>query len=136
MLSFAESYDPLWICYVNDQKINSIPLYGVINGFYINQTGLLEITIEYEPQKWFYIGSIISLTTLTACTAHLTLTHPKTKHTLQKLKQKLKTKKTQRGPTHLKQKPSQTKIFPTTKQPLNKTHPKTNTNKRRKQCQK
>jgi len=60
VLSFAEAYDPLWVCYVNGEKIHSIPLYGVINGFYINQTGYLEITIEYEPQRWFNLGCTIS----------------------------------------------------------------------------
>ena len=80
MLSFAESYDPLWVAYVNGEKIHSIPLYGVINGFYINQTGYLEITIEYEPQRWFNLGCIISLTTLLACTTTLTITHIKQKH--------------------------------------------------------
>jgi len=79
MLAFAESYDPLWVCYVNGQKIHSIPLYGVINGFYINQTGHLEITIEYEPQRWFNLGCIISLTTLLACLTYLTITHIKQK---------------------------------------------------------
>jgi len=80
MLSFAESYDPLWVAYVNGEKIHSIPLYGVINGFYVNQTGYLEITIEYEPQRWFNLGCIISLTTLLACLTTLTITHIKQKH--------------------------------------------------------
>jgi len=71
MLSFAESYDPLWVAYVNGEKIQSVPLYSVINGFWFNQIGLLEITIEYEPQKWLYVGSIISATTLIACAAYL-----------------------------------------------------------------
>ncbi|MHA1665149.1 MAG: hypothetical protein ACTSVW_04890 [Candidatus Njordarchaeales archaeon] len=71
MLAFAESYDPLWVAYVNGQKVRSVPLYGVINGFWINQTGPLKITIEYEPQKWFYYGSIISITTLIACITYI-----------------------------------------------------------------
>lgn len=90
MLSFAEAYDPLWVCYVNGEKISSIPLYSVINGFWINQTGNLDILIEYEPQRWFYIGSIVSITTFLACTAYLTHSYTKIKHTLQKIKQKLK----------------------------------------------
>ncbi len=79
MLSFAESYDPLW--YARIDKINGkavksdsirpVPLYSVINGFWINQTGDLDITIEYEPQKWFYVGAIISITTLLACIGYL-----------------------------------------------------------------
>lgn len=66
MLSFAEAYDPLWRAYVNGKSIESIPLYSVINGFWIDQTGLFTIIIEYEPQRWFYYGSAISVTTLTA----------------------------------------------------------------------
>ncbi|MEM0007919.1 MAG: hypothetical protein QXR89_06620 [Candidatus Bathyarchaeia archaeon] len=92
MLSFAEPYDPLWMCYVNDKKIRSIPLYGIINGFWIDQTGLLEITIEYEPQKWFYIGSIISATTLIACTTYLIYDWAKKKAILERIKKKLKPK--------------------------------------------
>lgn len=71
MLSFAEAYDPLWTAHVNGENIGSIPLYSVVNGFWINQTGQLEITIEYEPQKWFYYGSIISITTFLTCLTFL-----------------------------------------------------------------
>jgi len=78
-LSFAEAYDPLWIAHVNGKRIKSIPLYSVINGFWINQTGQLEITIEYEPQKWFYYGSIISVTTLLACLTYITYNWTKNK---------------------------------------------------------
>jgi hypothetical protein len=79
MLSFAEAYDPLWIAHINGKRIEPIPLYSVINGFWINQTGQLKITIEYEPQKWFYYGSIISLTTLLACLTYLTYNWTKNK---------------------------------------------------------
>ena len=78
MLSFAESYDPLWTVKIDkiDGKsiksdfIRPIPLH-VINGFLINQTGNLDITIEYEPQRWFYIGIIVSMITLTICISYL-----------------------------------------------------------------
>jgi len=58
MLSFAEAYDPLWEArvYKDGRKIEtvkSIPLYSVINGFWINETGNLEIIIRYTPQDWF-----------------------------------------------------------------------------------
>lgn len=70
-LSFAESYDPLWVAYTYtdnkesgnnnfDFKTNSIPLYSFVNGFYVNKTGDYSLTIEYEPQKWFFIGGTIS----------------------------------------------------------------------------
>jgi hypothetical protein len=80
MLAFAESYDPLWTAYTdtsnytNNQdnnknynfKTNSIPLYGLINGFYVNKTGNYSLIIEYEPQKLFSQGLIISVFSLAA----------------------------------------------------------------------
>jgi len=82
MLSFAESYNPLWVAWVDGEKVSSIPLYSVINGFWINNTGTLEITIEYEPQRWFYMGSAISVTTLIACAIYLTHDWAKNKDVL------------------------------------------------------
>ena len=86
MLVFTESYDPLWVAHLNSKKIQSISLYGVINGFWINHTGHLEITIEYEPQRWFYIGSAISLTTLIACAIYLTHDWTRNKTILKRVK--------------------------------------------------
>ncbi|MFX0134302.1 MAG: carbohydrate binding domain-containing protein [Candidatus Hodarchaeota archaeon] len=86
MLSFAESYDPLWVARVNGQKISSIPLYSVINGFWIEETGIIDVTIEYEPQRWFYCGSAISFTTLIACAIYLTNDLTKNKAILKRVK--------------------------------------------------
>ncbi|NJE06991.1 hypothetical protein E3E31_00265 [Thermococcus sp. M39] len=68
MLTFAESYDPLWEARVYKdgkliEKVSPVPVYGVINGFWVNQTGDLEIVLRYTPQDWFERGLIISLTT-------------------------------------------------------------------------
>ncbi len=80
MLSFAESYDGLWYAQIthrngvpvkNSEKIRPVPLYSVINGFWIDETGDLEIKIEYEPQQWFYKGAAISITTLILCILYL-----------------------------------------------------------------
>ena len=76
MLSFAESYDPLWEAriYKNGklvEKVRSIPLYSVINGFWINETGNLEIVIRYTPQDWFELGLKISGLTFIGCIAYL-----------------------------------------------------------------
>lgn len=79
MLSFAETYDPLWSLtinkvdgkYIEPKTIHSMPLYSIVNGFWINQTGNLDITIEYEPQKWFHTGIIISILSLTICIIYL-----------------------------------------------------------------
>ncbi len=79
MLYFAESYDHLWTAKIvkiegkdiESNFIHPIPLYNAINGFQINQTGNLDIMVEYESQRWFYIGSIISMITLIICISYL-----------------------------------------------------------------
>ena len=61
ILSFAESYErDLWMAKVNGRVCSSIPLNGVVNGFYIEDTGDLEIVIEYKPQSWLYYGAAIT----------------------------------------------------------------------------
>ena len=80
VLSLAETYDPLWMASYDspsrsedssdgnstndeDPKISSIPLYSIVNGFLLNKTGDYTLTIEYQPQKWFIQGAIISIIT-------------------------------------------------------------------------
>ncbi len=65
MLVFAEGFDPLWEArvYRGDklvERVRSIPVYGVINGFLINATGNLTIVIRFVPQDWFELGLRIS----------------------------------------------------------------------------
>lgn len=67
-ITFAEAYDPLWEARVYKdsklvEKVSPAPTYGVINGFWINQTGEFEIVLRYTPQDWFERGLMISLTT-------------------------------------------------------------------------
>jgi hypothetical protein len=76
IISFAETYDPLWVAYTdtgngnnnhdknNNFKTSSIPLYSVINGFYVNKTGNYSLVIEFQPQKWFIEAGTVSLLTL------------------------------------------------------------------------
>jgi len=45
------------------EKVRSIPIYSVINGFWINETGNLTIVIRYPPQDWFELGLKISALT-------------------------------------------------------------------------
>jgi hypothetical protein len=94
ILAISEALDNQWTAYVNGKQIKPTPLYLCITGFQINQTGVLDIVIEYEPQRWFYIGCAISITTFLTCTAYLAYSYTKTKHLLQKLKQKLRKQKT------------------------------------------
>jgi len=79
ILAISETLDQSWTAYVNGKQIKPVTLYLGLAGFYINQTGQLEITIEYEPQKWFYYCSIISLSTFLACLTYLTYNWTKNK---------------------------------------------------------
>jgi len=76
MLVFAESYDPLWEARVYKggkliERVRSIPIYGTINGFWINATGNLTIIIRYLPQDWFELGAKISIATFALCIFYL-----------------------------------------------------------------
>ena len=69
-ISLAEAYDPLWTAYEegsgeNDNfKINSFPLFGVVNGFYVTKTGNYTLVLEYQPQNWFIQGATVSILAL------------------------------------------------------------------------
>lgn len=55
MLVFSETFHPLW-------KLNgedSLPVYGFLNGFRVNQDG--DYILEFEPQKYVEDGLIISV---------------------------------------------------------------------------
>lgn len=67
-LVFSESYHKDWIAYVDGQQVPSeyhFMANGYANAWYINKTGTYTVTLEFWPQKLFYIGSAISITTLT-----------------------------------------------------------------------
>lgn len=79
VISFAESYDPLWQAHIdsaesndinnfpdNNYKTNSMPLYGLTNGFYVNKMGDYDLIIEYAPQLWFGQGLVVSILSLAA----------------------------------------------------------------------
>lgn len=52
---------------------------NILNGGYISKTGQFEITIEHEPQKWFYVDSVTLLTILASYLAYLIYTYTKAK---------------------------------------------------------
>jgi len=89
ILAISEALDQSWTAHVNGKETKPTSLYLGLKGFYINQTGLLEITIEYVPQRWFFYGSIISLTTFLTIITYLTITYTRTKNILNKIKKKL-----------------------------------------------
>jgi len=70
-LVFSESYHEDWIAQVEGQQIPNEHHYmanGFANSWYINKTGSFTVTLEFWPQKLFYIGVTISITVLTLCT--------------------------------------------------------------------
>jgi hypothetical protein len=76
VLSFAESYDPLWEArvYKDGKKIDlikSTPVYGVMNGFLVNKTGNLDIVLRYGPQDGYENGLLISGVTFAFCLFYL-----------------------------------------------------------------
>ena len=60
MLEFAETYDRLWTATVNGKEYPTVMLNAMANGFWIEDEGELEITIEFKSQRWFYYGATIS----------------------------------------------------------------------------
>ena len=85
IIVFSDSYHPEWKAYAREQgkTVNWIEAInaksekhfaanGWANGFAIeNCKSECTITIYFRPQSYFYIGGIISLTTLAACISYL-----------------------------------------------------------------
>jgi hypothetical protein len=73
LLSFAESFDPLWTAKVNKHEnhnnqtfrpIHSNPSFSIINSFYIDVPGEYDILVEFRPQQWVIEGGIIGMATI------------------------------------------------------------------------
>jgi hypothetical protein len=76
LLSFAEGYDMMWEAkiYKDGNYVGSaasVPLYSTINGFWINETGELEITLRYTLQDWFNVGIVLSAIAFLASVVYL-----------------------------------------------------------------
>lgn len=89
VLVLSETYSPSWVGYVNNEKLASFPVFGMLTGFWLNKTGQLDVVIEYEPQKWFSISSIISIVTLIPCTTYLIYKNSQVKTMGRKIKHRL-----------------------------------------------
>lgn len=75
-LSLSRRYNPLWTASVNGNSYYPVSSYETVNLFYINETGLNEITIEYAPQKTFYMGAIIGIIGLSLASAYVWRSKP------------------------------------------------------------
>jgi len=73
ILVFSESYHPLWKAYLDDEETPSIPVYSLVNGFYINKTGSFHLKIYFTGQTYANTGLEISAITLISVTIVLLL---------------------------------------------------------------
>jgi hypothetical protein len=60
VLVFTEPYDRLWRAYVNGKEVEPMMLCGMVNGFPINETGILHIRIYYILQMYYNVGLFTS----------------------------------------------------------------------------
>src|SRR5437870_10774820 len=75
VLSFAQAYEKGWIASYGNKEIKSIPLFGMINGFYVDKAGTFTLTIEYRPQEFFWIGASISIVAVAGIALYLFILH-------------------------------------------------------------
>lgn len=86
MLQFDEPFHPLWRVSSNGKEYKPVQVYlgsgrqsqsivgtnyPAINGFIIDQTGELNLTIEYKPLKWLLVGAVISSLAFTILLGYL-----------------------------------------------------------------
>ncbi len=78
-LVFLETYHPGWRLYVNNQEVKThFVVDSFANGWVVNtrEVGVMpgqvvEYRIEYSPQRWFYVGLMISAMTILLCLGYL-----------------------------------------------------------------
>jgi hypothetical protein len=66
-LVFSETYDKGWVASIDGQQISAQDHFtanGYANCWYINKTGSYSITLEFTPQRLFYVGVVVSIATL------------------------------------------------------------------------
>lgn len=61
ILSMAEGYDPMIVACSERKQYESLPVFGLVNGFLIDEPGDLDLRIRFLPQEWTRTGTRISL---------------------------------------------------------------------------
>jgi hypothetical protein len=61
VLVFDNSYAPMWKAYINGKEITPFEINSYANGYFINESGDYELTIEFIPQRYLVIGSLVSI---------------------------------------------------------------------------
>lgn len=59
-LILTDGYNPLWVASVDGAESGAVPVYGLVNGFFINKTGEHKVHIYFGPQPWFILGLWVS----------------------------------------------------------------------------
>jgi hypothetical protein len=59
-LVLTDGYNPLWMASVDGEESGAVPVYGIVNGFFINKTGEHTVHVYFGPQPWFILGLWIS----------------------------------------------------------------------------
>ena len=65
-LMMAESWDPDWVLSYDGHTAHPSLTYSSINSYHINTDGATQVTLEYDLQRLFDIGSAISLASFVA----------------------------------------------------------------------
>ena len=63
-LIFTDNYHPLWKAKVGDNHIDSIPVYSMVNGFYLGEDKSNRRELEFLGQRYFETGLLVSLASL------------------------------------------------------------------------
>lgn len=69
-LVFSESFDNLWQAKIGEKMIPSIQ-FNQFNSFWVEENNNFQITIEFTPQKYVYLGGVVSLATLVLTVGYL-----------------------------------------------------------------
>jgi hypothetical protein len=85
-LVVCEALDESWTAHTESKQYKPETLYLGIKGFEINETGSIQITIEYEPQKLFYVSCAVSLTTFLGCITYFSIGWTSNKSIFEKIK--------------------------------------------------
>jgi len=67
LLVLSETYNPLWKALIENEEISSFPVYSFLNGFFINKTGNLNLTLYFTGQRYVDAGLKVALTSFLVC---------------------------------------------------------------------
>ena len=77
-LLFDQPYDPLWRLHdASGREFAPLEVYSNRIGFVVDEVGSFDVNLEYKPQQWFYIGSIVSAAIFLGSLAYIMLINRK-----------------------------------------------------------